>query len=85
MSCAMLKKSAIALVVLGITLAAVLIILKPWATRNPLNLESFPQVSKVETNSPSDPTRTIVHLRDWHFVHYDQFVLDQNQLAGKEL
>ena len=81
----MRKKSALAVVVLAIILAAVLMVLKPWATRNPLNLESFPQVSKVETNSSQSRTQTIVHLRDWHFVPYDQFVLDQNQLAGKEL
>jgi hypothetical protein len=34
---------------------------------------------------PRKPETTIVHLRDWHFVPYSQFVVDQNQASGKEL
>lgn len=39
-------------------------------------LRSLPCVKSVETNGPSKPEKTVLHLRDWHFVPRDVFDAD---------
>lgn len=49
------------------------------------HLRSMSVVAKVETNLPSSPIATIIHLRDWHYVPFDQFTVDMEDAAKRKL
>ena len=48
-------------------------------------LRGLPGVVRVEVAQVANPTRRIIHLRDWHYVPKDLFTLDLNDLHGRTL
>lgn len=56
-----------------------------WQRDRWQHLRSMSEVAKVESNQPPSPIATIIHVRDWHFVPFDQFAADMEDASKRKL